>query len=89
MNKTLNTLLTAAVALTIAGASTDAFAGKDKKAKEKCYGASKAGKNDCASSDGRHSCAAQAEKDGDPTEWVYVPKGLCNKLVGGSLEGKK
>ena len=32
---------------------------------EKCYGVAKAGKNDCASSNGTHSCAARAKKDGD------------------------
>ncbi len=51
---------------------------------EKCYGVAKAGKNDCASSNGTHSCAARAKKDGDKNEWLLVPKGLCNKLVGGS-----
>ena len=24
------------------------------------------------------------KKDGDKNEWILVPKGLCNKLVGGS-----
>lgn len=50
--------------------------------KEKCYGVAKAGKNDCGAKG--HSCAGQAAKDGDPEEWVFVPKGLCDKLVGGS-----
>lgn len=54
--------------------------------KEKCYGVAKAGKNDCANAAGTHSCAAQSSVDGGKDEWVYVPKGLCEKLVGGSLE---
>lgn len=52
---------------------------------EKCTGIAKQGKNDCGSTDGRHSCAGKAEKDNDPTEWVYVPKGTCEKIVGGKV----
>lgn len=50
--------------------------------REKCYGIAKAGKNDCASKDGKNGCAGTAEKAGG---WVYVPKGLCDRLIGGSL----
>ena len=50
---------------------------------EKCYGVAKAGKNDCAANG--HGCAAQAKADGDRKEWISVPKGTCEKLVGGSL----
>lgn len=53
---------------------------------EKCYGVAKAGANDCGTD--RHSCAGQAVKDGDPSEWVAVPQGLCDRLVGGKAEGK-
>ena len=42
----------------------------------------KAGKNDCGTK--AHSCAAQAKKDGMADEWIYLPKGSCSKLVGGS-----
>ena len=52
---------------------------------EKCYGVAKAGQNDCGDAKGRHGCMGAAEVDGDPTEWVSVPTGLCEKLVGGSL----
>jgi uncharacterized membrane protein len=51
---------------------------------EKCYGISKAGKNDCAANG--HSCQAQAKQDANPREWLYVPKGTCDRIVGGSLE---
>lgn len=51
---------------------------------EKCFGVVKAGKNDCATA--LHSCAGQSAKDSDPVEWVNVPAGLCNKLVGATLE---
>lgn len=80
----LNTIIASAVAVTIAGAASTANAAKSKD-KEKCYGVVKAGKNMCGRADGKHSCAAQAEKDGDPQEWIYLPKGVCDKLVGGSL----
>lgn len=67
------------------GASTAADAGSDKKVeKEKCYGIVKAGQNDCGANN--HACAAQAQTDGDPNEWVFMPKGLCDKLVGASTE---
>jgi uncharacterized membrane protein len=54
--------------------------------KDKCFGIAKAGANDCASSNGAHSCAGQATKDGAPTDWKYVTKGTCEKM-GGSLKG--
>jgi len=53
---------------------------------EKCYGIVKAGMNDCGGPN--HSCAAGAKKDGDPKEWLFVPTGTCNKIVGGSLTEK-
>ncbi|WP_114767725.1 DUF2282 domain-containing protein [Vibrio rhodolitus] len=52
--------------------------------KEKCYGVSKAGKNDCATK--TSSCAGTAKEDGQKDAFVVVPKGLCDKLVGGSTE---
>lgn len=63
-------------------ASTDAVAGK--KGFEKCMGIAKAGQNDCGTS--KHPCAGQAKTDGDPEEWVYVPAGTCNKIVGGVIK---
>lgn len=50
--------------------------------KEKCYGIAKAGQNDCSNLSGTHSCAGQAKKDNDPTEWKFVAKGTC-KTAGG------
>lgn len=78
-------LMMAAAALALGISATVPAAHADAKAeKEKCYGVVKAGKNDCGSKDGSHSCAGQAKADGDANEWVFVPKGLCDKLVGGS-----
>ncbi|MFT7087080.1 MAG: putative membrane protein [Rickettsiales bacterium] len=51
---------------------------------EKCYGVVKAGKNDCSSAKkGAHSCAGGATIDGDKNEWIYLPKGACERLVNG------
>ena len=52
-------------------------------AKEKCYGVSKAGQNDCASANGSHSCAGQAKADNDTNEWKFVAKGTCEQMGGG------
>ena len=76
--------------------STEAEAKKGKM--EKCYGVVKAGMNQCgseghacATGPGKcatepHKCAGMSKHDADPAEWVYVPKGLCEKLVNGSLK---
>lgn len=85
--KTVNTLLASAVALTVAGGIGAAEAAPGK-GKEKCYGVVKAGHNDCGNAQKTHSCAGQSTVDGDGGEWVTVPAGLCEKLVGGSLEPK-
>lgn len=89
MNKR-QALVAAALASLCAGtaigaAAHDAPATGDK---DKCYGVAKAGQNDCASSDGAHSCAGQAATDNLPTEWAYVAKGTCVQ-AGGSLKPVK
>ena len=52
---------------------------------EKCYGVAKAGENGCAAGPGT-TCAGTSTVDGQGNAWIIVPKGLCDKLVGGSLE---
>ncbi len=69
------------IALALAIAQTTAVQAADS-AKDKCFGISKAGQNDCASVMGTHSCAGQAKKDNDPTEWKFVAKGTCAKMGG-------
>ncbi len=51
--------------------------------REKCYGVVKAGMNDCATA--TSSCAGSSTKDKQADAFVFVPSGLCEKLVGGSL----
>lgn len=57
--------------------------------KEKCFGIAKAGQNDCASTNGAHSCAGQSKVDMDKMEWKYVAKGTCKSMKGLSLEEAK
>ena len=71
------------VALGVTGAST---AQTPAAPKEKCYGVSKAGQNECAA--GKHSCAGTAKKDNDPAFWKLVAKGTCEKM-GGKLAPPK
>ena len=83
--KTLNTLLAGAVAVGALGTiatSADAMGLKDDQ--EKCYGVVKAGMNGCGAADGSHGCATMAKEDGSGVEWIALPKGTCEKLVGGS-----
>ncbi len=54
--------------------------------KDKCYGISKAGQADCATS--KHACAGQSKADNDPMDWKYVTKGTCES-VGGKLTAPK
>ena len=50
---------------------------------EKCFGVSKAGKNDCQTA--TSSCAGTSKKDAQADAWLSVPKGVCGKIAGGSL----
>ncbi|HEY5103049.1 MAG TPA: DUF2282 domain-containing protein [Steroidobacteraceae bacterium] len=60
------------------------LAAADAPATEKCYGVAKAGKNDCAGPG--HVCAGLAKTDANPDEWLAVPQGTCEKIVGGALK---
>ncbi|WP_456405206.1 BufA1 family periplasmic bufferin-type metallophore [Thiolapillus sp.] len=70
------------VAMLSLGLSGAAMAGKP--GFEKCMGIAKAGKNDCGTSG--HACAGQSTKDGEADEWIYVPEGTCEKIVGGKVK---
>lgn len=48
---------------------------------EKCFGVAKAGKNDCQTA--KSSCAGTSKTDSQADAWISVPKGVCDKLVGG------
>jgi len=51
---------------------------------EKCFGIAKAGMNDCAGKGAPHACAGQASIDRDKVDFVFLPKGSCGKIAGGS-----
>jgi uncharacterized membrane protein len=53
---------------------------------EKCYGISKAGKNDCQTKNS--SCAGTSKQSAQGDAWVYVPKGTCEKIINGSMQPK-
>ena len=74
------------LAVGLASAGSSALAKDEHANMEKCAGIAKAGKNDCGNA--KHSCAGQAKGDGGD-EWVYVPKGACEKIVGGTLVASK
>jgi uncharacterized membrane protein len=57
------------------------------KGMEKCFGIAKAGKNDCGA--GALTCAGSSKTDGDKSAFLLVPKGSCDKIVGGSTEAPK
>lgn len=70
----------AGIALTAtlaAGLSTAPVAAQS--AKEKCYGVSLAGKNDCAAGPGT-SCAGTSTRDYQGDAWKYVDKGTCTSI---------
>ena len=78
--KTCAGMLSAALLAATAVAPLTAAAAGDK---EKCYGIAKAGKNDCQTA--KSSCAGTSKKDAQPDAWVSVPKGACEKIIGGKL----
>lgn len=82
MNKKTTAALTGLVALGLTSVSGSALAGKA--GFEKCSGIVKKGMNDCGTSE--HGCAGHAKTDGDAKEWLYVPEGTCNKIVGATLK---
>jgi uncharacterized membrane protein len=83
--KIMSTAIASTLALGLTIASSSTLAGKP--GFEKCQGIAKAGLNDCGTS--KHSCAGLAKVAGDAEEWVYVPEGTCDKIVGGKIKGAK
>jgi uncharacterized membrane protein len=77
----LRLALSGAFALSAAAsAATQSVASGDK---EQCAGIVKAGKNDCATS--TNDCHSHATVDSSAEAWIYVPKGTCDKIVGGRV----
>ena len=86
--KNRHALIAAALATVCAAGAVSAADTANASEKEKCFGISKAGQNDCAAADGAHSCAGQATLDKGAADWSHVPKGTCEK-AGGTLQISK
>jgi uncharacterized membrane protein len=74
----------AAASVALAALISGAAIAQDKGAsikgeKEKCYGVSLAGKNDCAAGPGT-SCAGTSKVDYQGNAWKYVAKGTCTSI---------
>jgi uncharacterized membrane protein len=77
--KTITTITATALAATLAAGIAHAGPVKPQPSKEKCYGISKAGHNDCAAGAGT-SCAGTSKVDYQGNAWKYVAKGTCAKI---------
>jgi uncharacterized membrane protein len=69
----------AALAALAAGAASAQDKAAAKGEKEKCYGVSLAGKNDCAAGAGT-TCAGTSKVDYQGNAWKYVAKGSCTTI---------
>jgi uncharacterized membrane protein len=81
MNSTMKNSTLALGIAALAALSTGAAMAQDKGAsikgeKERCYGISKAGQNDCAAGAGT-TCAGTSKADYQGNAWKYVAKGTC------------
>jgi len=82
MDKDLKKVVRLAVAGAVALAAVSAVAADKAPAQEKCYGVAAAGKNDCATAS--NSCAGSSAKDRQADAFISLPKGLCEKIAGGT-----
>lgn len=81
-NTTIAATLASLIVLGLSGSASAA----DKPQTEKCYGVSKAGKNDCQTSSA--ACAGTSKLDRQADAWIFVPAGTCGKIAGGSTTPK-
>lgn len=82
----IRSALASLIAMGLAGAATATAAETET---ERCAGVAKAGKNDCHSA--TNGCAGTIKTARDPSAWIRVPKGTCDKIEGGRVitEGSK
>lgn len=82
MNPTKNLIASALGA--VMAMSTLAVQASDKPYEtEKCAGVIKGGQNDCGTSIG--GCHGSVPTDAHPEAWIELPKGSCEKIVGGHV----
>ena len=81
-----NTTKALAVAATVAAALAAHGTSATAQSKEKCYGVSLAGKNDCAAGPGT-TCAGTSTVDYQGNAWTLVENGTCTtmELPGGRM----
>ena len=82
MNRNLTIAALAALSAGVLAAGSAAAQDKGasiKGAKERCYGISLAGKNDCAAGPGT-TCAGTSKVDYQANAWKYVAKGTCTTM---------
>jgi uncharacterized membrane protein len=82
----VTTALASILTLGALGSQSAAFAA-EKKDVEKCYGVAKTGKNDCKTLS--NACAGHSFQDGQKDAFIALPKGTCERIVGGSLDAPK
>jgi uncharacterized membrane protein len=70
-------MLASAVAAAVSATAITTAAAADK---EKCFGVSMAGKNDCAAGAGT-TCAGTSKVDFQGNAWKYVDKGTCTSMM--------
>ena len=80
----MNSRNLAITAFTLAALASGAALAQDKGAsikgeKERCYGVSLVGKNDCAAGPGT-TCAGTSKVDYQGNAWKYVAKGTCTTM---------
>lgn len=51
--------------------------------RERCFGIVQAGRNDCGTA--KHACAGRAPRDAASDEWLLLPAGTCERIVGGNI----
>ena len=78
MNK-LNAFAAATVLASLTAAAAHAGPVAPQPGKDKCYGISLAGKNDCKAGAGT-TCAGTAKKDYAGNAWKHVPAGTCTTM---------
>ena len=87
MSNSLKMSLAASAVLAMAAGAIAGPAVAADGAKERCYGVSLKGKNDCAAGPGT-SCAGTSTVDYQGNAWKYVTKDDCEKM-GGTLAAHK
>jgi uncharacterized membrane protein len=81
----LHLAISGVLALSGAALTSTAVAAQD--GMEQCAGIVKAGKNDCATR--TNACHGHVASDANSEAWLYVPKGTCDRIVGGHIVNVK